>query len=193
MKIEIRAQEVNISGYVNATGKPSNPVITPHGKVIEVIRPHAFEKALDRNGDISLTLDHDSTHIYANTKDGSLLLYEDPIGLHADVTITDPDLISLAKQGKIKGWSFGMYNVKDSMEERREGLPVRTITDMDIDHITLVVNKCPVYSAMSVEVRAGEEKEIETRRLNIKPQLAFRYDNSAYIQRLNKIKREVNK
>ena len=46
---------------------------------------------------------------------------------------------------------------------------------------------------MEFTLKPGEEKEIETRRLNIKPQLAFRYDNSAYIQRLNKIKREVNK
>jgi len=43
MKLEIRADGVHISGYVNATEKKSRPVITPHGKVIEVIEPRAFK------------------------------------------------------------------------------------------------------------------------------------------------------
>ena len=42
LKMEIRADGVHISGYVNATEKKSRPVITPHGKVIEVIVPRAF-------------------------------------------------------------------------------------------------------------------------------------------------------
>ena len=118
MNIEIRADGAHISGYVNVTEKKSRPVITPHGKVIEEVEPRAFEQALSRAGNINVTVDHDNTHVYASTDEGTLKLYEDNIGLHADVLITDETLIGLAKKGKIRGWSFGMYNVQDELEQR---------------------------------------------------------------------------
>ena len=174
MKIEVRADNsVHIQGYVNATEKKSRPVITPHGKCIEVIEARAFERAIGRNGDITVTVDHDSSHIYASTKDNSLKLYEDGIGLHADVVITDKAVAEMAKQGKIKGWSFGMYNVVDEMEQRADGeLPIRHIKSLDLDHITLVVNKQPCYSATSVEVRADSETDIEERAIESKINLS---------------------
>lgn len=163
MKIEIRADGAHISGYVNATEKKSRPVITPHGKVIEEIEPRAFERAIERAGEITLTVDHDSSSVYARTSDGTLQLYEDDIGLHADVLIQDAMLIELAKTGKIRGWSFGMYNVVDEIVERADDLPLRKVKDLDLDHVTLVVKKTPVYSATSVEIRAGSDVELEER------------------------------
>ena len=163
MKIEIRADGAHISGYVNVTEKKSRPVITPHGKVVEEIEPRAFEQAISRAGNITVTVDHDNTHVYASTDEGTLKLYEDNIGLHADVLITDETLIELAKKGKIRGWSFGMYNVQDELEQRADTLPLRRIKALDLDHLTLVVKKVPIYSATSVELRADGEVEIETR------------------------------
>lgn len=196
MKIEIRADGAHISGYVNVTEKRSRPVITPYGKVIEEIEPRAFERALERAGDVTVTVDHDRTHIYASTADNTLTMYEDNIGLHADVCINDPDLIELAKQGKIKGWSFGMYNVKDSLEQRADDLPIRKIRELDLDHLTLVVNKTPVYSATSVELRAEEEIEMEIRTLESKVNVtevvtnnAPFFDNSSYKKRLESLKK----
>ena len=202
MKIEIRADGAHISGYVNATEKKSRPVITPHGKVIEVIEPRAFERALDRAGTVYVTVDHDKTHIYASTGDGSCKLYEDAIGLHADVLITDPDLIELAKKGDIRGWSFGMTNVVDEMEQRGEGeLPIRHVKELDLDHITLVVHKVPVYSATSVELRADGEVYLEIRSNNEKPQITEDeqkepappfFDNSKFRERADALRRNKN-
>lgn len=196
MQIEIRADGAHITGYVNVTEKKSRPVITPRGKVVEVIEPRAFERALQRARNIPLTVDHDSAHVYASTGDGSLTLYEDSIGLHADVLIRDESIIDLAKQGAIKGWSFGMYNVKDTVEPRAEGeLPMRRISDLDLDHLTLVVEKTPCYSATSVELRAGVEVDVETRAIEIAPRVtevvpaAPEYDNSAFKQRLEALKK----
>lgn len=189
MQIELRADGAHISGYVNVTEKKSRPVITPHGRVIEEIEPRAFERAINRAGNITLTLDHDCTHIYANTEDGSLKLYEDSIGLHADVLIRDANIIDLAKRGAIKGWSFGMYNVQDTIEERAEGeLPLRRIKELDLDHLALVVRQVPCYSATSVELRADVEIEMETRTIAMEPQITEErpkaaspfFDNSAY-------------
>lgn len=198
MNIEIRADGAHISGYVNVTEKKSRPVITPHGKVVEEIEPRAFEEAINRAGNINVTVDHDDTHIYASTSDGTLKLYEDSIGLHADVLITDENLIDLAKQGKIKGWSFGMYNVKDEIEPRADDLPLRKIKALDLDHVTLVVRKSPVYSATSIEVRADEEVSVETRTMEQAPQIteiepekpdAPFFDNSAFRRRVESIKK----
>lgn len=194
INIEIRADGAHISGYVNATEKKSRPVITPHGRAVEVIEPRAFEKALERAGNITVTVDHDSTHIYASTEEGTCELHEDAIGLHADVLITDPTLIELAKAGKVRGWSFGMYNVVDTVEARADDLPLRRITDLDIDHITLVVDKVPCYSATSVEVRAEAEVTLETRAAIENPQITVvssqpSFDNSAYAARVNAIKK----
>lgn len=167
MKIEIRADGAHISGYVNATEKKSHPVLARHGdsyiKVVEIIEPRAFENALARGGNISVSVDHDQTHIYAESRNGTAKFYEDDIGLHADVLITDPELIEVAKNGKIKGWSFGMYNVVDEIEPRTDDLPIRHVKGFDLDHVTLVVNKTPAYSATSVEVRADGESCIEER------------------------------
>ena len=198
MQIEIRADGAHITGYVNVTEKKSRPVITPHGKVIEEIEPRAFEAAIGRAGNITVTVDHDSSHVYASTDEGTLKLYEDSIGLHADVLIRDETLIELAKKGKIKGWSFGMYNVKDEMEPRADDLPLRRVKALDLDHITLVVKKSPVYSATSVEIRANAEVDVETRTMEQVPQItevglktpdAPFFDIAPYRARLEAIKK----
>lgn len=190
MKIEIRADnEMHISGYVNVTGKKSRPVITPHGKCIEVIEERAFEKALEKSGDITVSVDHNSGYAYASTRDGTLNLYEDAIGLHADVLITDMVVIEMAKKGKIKGWSFGMYNVVDEMEQRADDLPVRHVKEFFLDHITLVKDKIPCYAATSVECRAENDVDMELRSINIAPEICIseKIDYSKYEERLMKL------
>lgn len=198
MKIEIRADGVHISGYVNVTEKKSRPVITPRGKVIEEIQPKAFERAIQRAGNITVTVDHDNSYVYASTDEGTLKLYEDSIGLHADMLITDETLIDLAKKGKIKGWSFGMYNVQDEVETRADNFPLRRVKALDLDHLTLVVRKAPVYSATSVELRAEAEVDIETRATEETPQItqeqslkaaSASFDNSAFRNRIAAIKK----
>ena len=63
MQIEVRSDnEARITGYVNATEKLSRPVITPHGKVIEVIEPRAFGEAIAAGWD-SITLNVDDETI----------------------------------------------------------------------------------------------------------------------------------
>lgn len=157
MNLEIRADGLHVSGYVNVTEKMSRPLMTGKGqKVIEVIEPRTFEKALERAENVAMTKDHNPDIVLAETRSNDLVLYEDAIGLHAEAVITDESTIEEARAGKIKGWSFGMRNIEDKIEERAEGLPIRHVSGMDLDHITLVVNKAPCYAATSVEMRAND-------------------------------------
>ena len=87
------------------------------------------------------------------------------------------------------GWyTVAMYNVQDEMEQRADELPLRRITALDLDHVTLVVNKQPVYSATSVELRADAETVVETRcfenPLQAPEPLAPAYDNTGYHARV---------
>ena len=195
MKVEVRADDTaHITGYVNVVERKSRPVMTPHGKCIEIVEQRAFEQALERAGNVSVTVDHNNSHFYASTSNNTLKLYEDNIGLHADVIISDPDVVELAKKGKIKGWSFGMYNVVDELEQRADDIPIRHIKSLDLDHITLVVNKCPVYSATSVELRADTETEIEERastekvEVSIEQKEVVKVDYTDFENRINSLK-----
>ena len=196
MKAELRADGLHISGYVNVPGRESRPVLTPRGKVIEIIEQRAFARAIERAVEVRMLLDHDRNHVLADTTDGTLKVKEDEVGLRAESVVTDEAVIAGAKEGRLKGWSFNMKNVVDSIEERAEGLPIRRVKDFDMDEITLVMNKVPVYSSTSIEVRADTEEEVETRAICLEatyseavdPKKKPEFDNSEYKKRIENLK-----
>lgn len=193
MKVEIRADGLHISGYVNVPGRESRPVITPRGKVIEVIEQRAFQRAIGKVDNIDLKLDHERT--IASTKEGTLTVYEDEVGLRAETTITDKETIQGAKEGKLKGWSFNMMKVVDEIEERTGKLPLRRVKDFVMTEITLALRKMPVYSATSIELRAEEEEEIEVRaaeeNITVTDMTKETIDYSEYENKIQKIKGEM--
>lgn len=160
-KAEIRADGLHISGYVNVPGRESRPVLTRHGKVVEVIEQRAFQRAIEKAKAINLKLDHERT--IASTGDNTLEVYEDEVGLRAEAIVTDPEVIEGAKNKKLRGWSFDMQNVKDEVEQRADKLPLRRVKEFEMTEITLAMHKNPVYTSMSLEVRAEEEIEVELR------------------------------
>lgn len=163
MRIELRADKsARITGYVNAVERESRPVLTARGRVNELIESGVFHRAIASGGRIDMTVDHGREAV-ASTADGSLKLTEDSIGLRADATISNERVVQAAKEGKIKGWSFGMRHITDSVEERAGKLPLRRITGMTLDHVTLVIDKTPCYSATSAELRADSEEDVESR------------------------------
>ena len=107
MKINIRADSVVIEGYVNAVERASKPLLSRFGQFIEKICAGAFGRALERNKDVRIFLNHDAARDLGGTGSGELELYEDNIGLHARATITDPKVIEDARRGNLVGWSFG--------------------------------------------------------------------------------------
>jgi len=164
MRAELRADGLHISGYVNVPGRESRPVATPRGKVIEIIEQRAFARAIERADHIDMLLDHNPDRVLASTAQNTLSVFEDAVGLRAESVVTDQEVIDGAKAGKLRGWSFNIKNPKDTIEERADALPLRRITDLDMDEITLVMNRVPVYSSTSIEVRAdtdeGESVEV---------------------------------
>lgn len=167
MRVEVRSDGVHISGYVNVPGRASRPVITPRGKVIETIEQGAFKNALTKIGDeLRMLMDHNSARQLASVADGTLTAKEDAIGLYAEATVTDPEVVEAAKKHELRGWSFNMRNVEDELEQRAEGLPLRKVKSFDMSEISLILHAVPCYSATSVEVRAdGSDADTELRAL----------------------------
>lgn len=162
MKVEIRNDGVHISGYVNAVMRESHPVITREdGVVNELIEEKAFQRALEKAQNVEAWLDHDDTKVIAMTKDQTLQLREDNIGLHAELFTSDKEVVNNAS--KLTGWSFGFKNPKGVTEQRADKLPLRRVSELDLDHVALLLHKQPAYSATSVELRAEEEQSIEIR------------------------------
>ena len=131
-----------------------------------MIEQRAFANAIGRAESIRMLLDHDPTRVLAETRANTLTVVEDAVGLRAESIVTDQEVIDGAKAGKLRGWSFNIKNPVDTIEQRAEGLPVRHITDLDMDEVTLVMNRVPAYSSTSIEVRAdtddGEAVELRS-------------------------------
>lgn len=164
MQIEVRADGLHINGYVNVPGRESRPM--RHrilGAFVEVIEQRAFQRAIDRASRIDMLIDHDKQRRIASTEDGTLKVYEDEVGLRAESIVTDEQVIAAANEGKIKGWSFNMFNTRSDIEQRSGTFPLRHVRELDMSEITLVLDKIPAYRSTSVEVRSGDEIEIEER------------------------------
>lgn len=155
---EIRADgSMKISGYVNAVGRDSRPVMTPDGRVIEQIQPGAFGEALRAAPKVDVLLNHDISRRIAGTEDGTAKLAEDSIGLRAEVIITDTEVISKAKNGELRGWSFGFCPLSGGVEieQRADKLPRRIVKHMTISEVSLIDSRYnPCYAGTSVECRA---------------------------------------
>lgn len=164
MQIEIREDSVVISGYVNAVERYSKPIRENlHGKIrtfIERIKSGVFKKALKNNDDVKVLLNHDEKRQVATTKDGSAKLEEDNIGLRAEVTIKDAEVIEKARANKLVGWSFGFYPVDDILGTEN-GMDARTITDLDLVEVSILDDEhTPAYYGTSIEARAERQKVI---------------------------------
>lgn len=164
MKVKIRADSVEIDGYVNAVERASKPLWSRIGQFIERICTGAFKKALQRNDDVAILLNHDWQRQLGSTKQGNLRLEEDNIGLHAHATITDPEVIEDARNGNLVGWSFGFKDreVENAMED---GLPLRKVRDLDLFEVSLLNRKMtPAYNGTLVTTRAVDgEEEVQFR------------------------------
>ena len=167
MNIEVRNDSVVISGYVNSVERWSKPLRAnlrgTMQRFIEKIKAGVFRNALKRNDDVKVLLNHNHERELANTKDGTAILEEDNIGLRAEVTITDPEVVEKARNHKLVGWSFGFYSNSDEVAQEAT-MATRTVTDMDLVEVSILDDtKSPAYYGTSIETRSEGDKELEYR------------------------------
>lgn len=170
MKIEVREDSVFITGYVNAVERLSKPITEErHGKFrtfLERIKSGVFRRALKRNK-VLVLLNHDYERVLASTENGNAVLEEDNIGLRAEITITDKEVVQKAREGKLTGWSFGFIANDDEITTEGNN-EIRTVTDMDLLEVSILDDtKSPAYYGTSIEAREGGARVVEIRAENI--------------------------
>ena len=167
MRIELRDDSVIIDGYVNAVERDSKPLWSRVGRFIERICAGAFDKAIKRNDDIHILLNHSWDRDLGSTKAGNLELKEDNIGLKARATITDKEVIEKARAGRLVGWSFGFTDV-DVENGNINGMPTRAVKDLNLFEVSILDDtKTPAYNGTLVTVRAeGDEAEYRAETFN---------------------------
>lgn len=159
MQINIREDSVEIEGYVNAVERNSKPLMSRMGKFIERIKAGAFTRALKRNDDVHVLLNHDWSRDLGSTKQGNLELTEDNIGLRAKCTITDKDVTEKAKRGDLAGWSFGFYD-RDVTNGVENGMLTREVNDLDLEEVSILDrSKVPAYDGTLIMARDKDSED----------------------------------
>ena len=169
MKIRIRADSVEIEGYVNAVGRDSRRMTDEYGnEFVEQMQPGVFALALSKRSEPVIMLhNHDKSKVIGSTDD-NLELEEDSIGLHARATVTDPEIVQLARDGKLAGWSFGFHQLDARTSYDFDNHVERSIvTELDLVEVSLIDDTMlPIYAGTSVHARAQEKEKLVTRAMD---------------------------
>lgn len=158
MNIRVLEDKVEIEGYVNAVERNSRTLWDRFGSFVERIAKGAFKRALDKNPDVRLYVNHERD--IGGEADGNLKLEEDAIGLRAEATITDPKVVQDAINGDLVGWSFGYFDTDDGVDRFIEnGMPLRYVKDMDLFEVSILNRtRTPAYEGTLVTVRSDDGK-----------------------------------
>lgn len=160
MQINIREDSVEIDGYVNAVERLSKPLNSRIGQFRERIKAGAFQRAIQRNDDIHILLNHDLDRDLGSTKQGNLELHEDSIGLRAKATITDADVVAKAKHGDLVGWSFG-FSDRDVDTREEDGMMTRDVKDLDLYEVSILDrSKVPAYDGTLIQARDASGESV---------------------------------
>ena len=181
MEIRVREDSVEITGYVNAIERNSKPLMSRVGQFIERICKGAFKKALKRNDDVHILLNHDWNRDLGSTKKGNLELEEDNIGLRVRACISDKDVVQKARNGELVGWSFGFRDreVENTIEK---GIPYRAVRDLDLAEVSILDRtKTPAYDGTLIMARDDTE-EIHFRGEDFIDEVSIREETAKELQ-----------
>ncbi|ALC52847.1 peptidase U35 [Bacillus cereus] len=123
----------------------------------EQFKRSAFTDSLTQDDQLALW-SHDYSQVLGRTKNGTLRLFEDEIGLRfeldlADTTLGD-DTYKTIKRGDVDGVSFGFQMVKEEWDESDPDNIVRSVTKAKLVEISPVA--FPAYPDSQVSARSHD-------------------------------------
>lgn len=165
-----------ITGYI-ATWDNLSRVISSGGKVFrERIRRGAFANSLANppTGDIVLLWNHEEHRPpLGRLSAGTLRLQEDHHGLRFEVDAPSwaSDIVEAVSRGDVCDCSFGMLTGTKSEWAYEDGHAVRTLTDVRIDEVSLVVTGAYLHTHAEVRNHSAcevpEEPDLSLLRLRL--------------------------
>lgn len=148
--------KMKLSGYAAVFNDASVPL-----PFTERIAPGAFRKTLNETPDVRLLINHEGLPL-ARTKNGTLLLTEDEVGLRFDAELPDTteakDLYTLIERGDVDQMSFAFRVIRQKWNSDRTE---RTLTEVSLADGDVSVVTYPAYPTTSVEAREHLRKAIE--------------------------------
>jgi len=164
-----RGSQRIISGYAARFNSPSSPLLG----FIERCKPGCFARAIRDGQNVMCLQNHDVNHIMGRTKNGTLSLREDNLGLYYECELPDTqdarDLHALISRGDISGCSFSFNAKRDQWGKERtvdgDWVPNRDLLDVDLVDVGPVC--APVYESTSVTARGSKDDEDDLERLSL--------------------------
>lgn len=166
--LEVRSadgQPPTIHGYAVVFDSWSEPMLGQNGRLFrERILPTAFDRALSAGTDVRALWNHNSDMPLGRTRNGTLIIERDAIGLRVSITPADTtwgrDAVESIRRGDVSGMSFSFQvNGRAGHDWLRgeNGLAEHVLIDADLYEVSPVV--FPAYRATSVDVRSVEVPE----------------------------------
>lgn len=156
--VEARSEDgaMRLSGYAAVFNEPSLPL-----PFREYIAPGAFRKTLQETPDVRLLINHEGLPL-ARTKNGTMTLTEDEIGLRFDAVLADTsesrDLWTLVQRGDVDQMSFAFRVIRQKWSDDRSE---RTLTEVSLADGDVSVVTYPAYPATTVEAREHLKNAIQ--------------------------------
>lgn len=137
---------------------------------IEKIDRNAFDLTISDGHNIFLIFHHDMSKVLASTRNKTLELSTDEIGLRFKATINKnlsyaKDTYELVKSGECRGCSFGFYCLEEDINYNSE-TDVITRTLLKVEMLEGTITPIPAYNDTTVSARASEIKKAELRKIN---------------------------
>jgi hypothetical protein len=170
---EIRAVDENGIRHLTGYAAVFNSLSEDLGGFREKIEPGCFANSC-KEGDVRALWNHDSNHVLARTKSGTLTLSEDAHGLKIDCIPPDAqwarDLLASIDRGDVDQMSFGFRTLTDRWE-MIDGQDVRVLMDVELFDVSPVT--FPAYPDTQVAVRSKDKWKEENSGPD-KPDLAYK-------------------
>lgn len=144
-------------------------------KFREQFKKGAFTESLEKDDQLFLW-SHDPSKVLGRTKNGTLRLEEDDIGLRFELDLPNTtlgnDAYETIKRGDVDGVSFGFKVEADEIQDTDNDLPLRTVTKARLFEVSVVA--FPAYPDSEVSARGfdrirqyDEERERQVVKIKI--------------------------
>jgi CTP:molybdopterin cytidylyltransferase MocA len=95
-------------------------------------------------------------NLEGKANDDDIIIIHDGIRPLVDDSVLT-DVIQKAKNGQLRGWSFGFMDREVEQKRDEDGIPLRDVKDMDLREVSLLDNtKTPAYDGTLVAVRSDD-------------------------------------
>ena len=175
--IEIREDEngtKTLVGYAVKWEKKS-VVMGYYRKFREQFKNGAFTESL-RNDDQRFLWSHDTAKVLGRTKNNTLRLSEDAVGLRFELDLPNTtlgnDTFESIKRGDVDGVSFGFTSISDEVEEPDDDLMLRTVTKAKLYEVSAVA--FPAYPDSEVSARGYDPYKTHIQEKNRRKQILLK-------------------